>query len=467
MKTRKILAIAIIAIMFLVAFVGTAKADTALAYDEIVVTSDDLTNGQTKPATLKTETVEYGKKLQLKAYHNNRTVTTKTDGTTTETNTIGNRVANATWTSSDTSVATVSSLGEVTGIKAGTVTISVTGDTAESGTIGRVTVTVTGSEAEDFTDLSNVTFNAEDTTTFNTVNLTFKNFTPKDQHVYSAYITQDPSYTYDGTSAVPSGCPTISYDKDKNTYYARFTGEEASFITEETKDAYLVIIEKNISKISYKMVLGPTKIEKPKVLANLGGGYLESFHVNTDHSTFYNSVNISKDRTVTYKLGEVTDYSILNSIANEESGAFSKLLAYAKADSNQLATGSFNFETGAYETANVARATGKIALSKYYYVYEVADTVNGKYLPVEDVVVFNGSTDGLLVHFAFAGTQSTDPYTTEGNTTVPTTTTGDNSIATKKIPQTGATPVFMIVLGSAILVAAVFVVANKKYRDIK
>ena len=467
MKTRKILAIAIIAIMFLVAFVGTAKADTAMGYDEIVVTSDELTNGQTKPATLKTETVEYGKKLQLNAYHNNRTVTTKTDGTTTETNTIGNRVTNTTWTSSDTSVATVSSLGEVTGIKAGTVTISVTGDTAESGTIGRVTVTVTGSEAEDFTDLSNVTFNAEDTTVFDIVNLTFKNFTPKDQHVYSAYITQDPSYTYDGTSAVPSGCPVICYDKDKNTYYANITGEEASFITEETKDAYLVIIEKNISKISYKMVLGPTKIEKPKVLANLGGGYLESFHVNTDRSTFYNSVNISKDRTVTYKLGEVTDYSILNSIANEESGAFSKLLAYAKADSNQLATGSFNFEYGVYDTANVARATGKISADKYYYVYEVADTVNGKYVPIEDVVVFNGSTDGVLVHFAFAGSQSSDPYTAEGNTTVPTTTTGDNSIATKKIPQTGATPVFMIVLGSAILVAGVFVVANKKYRDIK
>jgi LPXTG-motif cell wall-anchored protein len=52
-------------------------------------------------------------------------------------------------------------------------------------------------------------------------------------------------------------------------------------------------------------------------------------------------------------------------------------------------------------------------------------------------------------------------------TTNPTTTTGDNSIATKKIPQTGATPVFMIVLGSVVLVAGIFVVANKKYRDIK
>ena len=81
--------------------------------------------------------------------------------------------------------------------------------------------------------------------------------------------------------------------------------------------------------------------------------------------------------------------------------------------------------------------------------------------------MFNGSDDGILTHFAFAGTQPSDPYTGDTNTTNPTNVTGDNSIATKKIPQTGATPVFMIVLGSVVLVAGVFVVANKKYRDIK
>ena len=461
MKTRKILAIAIITIMFLALFIGTVSAITLPA---LTITSNTYAVGD-KMTKDEVTTVKEDKSLQLNAIitHGNEMMV---DG---DPNTIGQFVdkinpTGVTWTSSDTTVATVNSVGRVTGVKAGTakITATTTDETADTKT-AEVTITVT---APEFTDFSNVTFNVEEVTKFDSVTITYKNFTPLENHTYIVLVEQDASYTFDPAKEYVN-CGTISYDEEKKTYFTTLPAEYSRKVAEETKDAYLVVIDKEGDTYKSKMVLKPTKIQKPTIKANLGGGYLESFHVNTGSSNFYNTVRIADERKVTYKLGEVTDNSILNSISKEESGAFTKLLTYAKADSNPLTTGSFNFAGGSYDTANVARATGKISADKYYYVYEVADTVNGKYVPIEDVVVFNGSTDGVLVHFAFAGSQSSDPYTADGNTTVPTNVTGDNSIATKKIPQTGATPVFMIVLGSAVLVAGVFVVANKKYRDIK
>ncbi len=475
MKTRKILAIALIAIMFLTAFVGVVQADSGdELYDELYITSNEsLRAGSGKPHA-EDEYVEVGRVLQLYAYHNERRVSADHLA---ENNTIGVKAENVTWASSDTSVATISATGIVTGVKAGTTIISATGNTTTPYTAELLLTVKAASGTEqpsnpeptvEFTDFSNVTFELDDFKRFTSVNIIFKNFTALEGHSYTAFITQDSAYEYDETKSLPSsGTTRVYHDKDKNKDYASFSGETAGVIVEETKDAYLVVFDINNDTNKKKMVLKPTKIEKKNVTANLGGGYLESFHVDKDKSNFYNSVSINNERKVTYKLGEVTDTSILNSISKEEADGFTKLLAYAKADTKPLTTGSFNFNGGTYDTANIAKATGKISPDKYYYVYSVADTVNGKYVPVEDVVVFNGNDDGILTHFAFAGTQPSDPYTGDTNTTNPTNVTGDNSIATKKIPQTGATPVFMIVLGSVVLVAGIFVVANKKYRDIK
>lgn len=473
MKTRKILAIAIIAIMFLAVCVTTVHAWASLE-EIIIITSGTYTTNQEITELPTAETMEAGKTLQLNAYVDFKmTAGSPTPGEETgqvESHKIKGPATNVTWTSTDTTVATISSTGLVTGKKAGTTTIKATSpDTNPADVPGSITLTVTGSTEPtvEFTDFSNVTFNIEDPKTFDNVTVTFKNFTPKEGHRYSVFATQDASYTHDETKSAPMSALFINYDEEKKVYFARLDNTSSSLIAEQTKDAYLVVIERDNDSSKTKMVLKPTKVAKPTIKANLGGGYLESFHVNDDNSSFFNTVRISQDRQVTYKLGEVTDISILDAISKEQSGSFEKLLAYAKADSKPLTTGSFQYVSGSYETANIAKATGKIAADKYYYVYEVADTVNGKYVPVEDVIIFNGSDHGILTHFAFAGSQSSDPYTGNTNTTNPTNVTGDNSIATKKIPQTGATPVFMIVLGSGVLVAGVFVVANKKYRDIK
>ena len=388
-------------------------------------------------------------------------------GNTIQLSATSSKGANITWTSSSPSVATVNSNGVVTGVSSGTTTITARGESATATCI--VTVYPKSNSGDDnptdptdpndptnptdpddgnFTNISNMKFSVEQPTAFNYVNIKLKDFKPKDGHLYYAYITQNGSYTFGGTyEDLPKGRRNIVYSKDKNEYYIAFSETDgARLITEETKDAYLVIIEQNSN--NYKMILNPTKIEKTTVNANLGGGYIESFHYVKTQSTFNNSVHFTGSRKVTYKIGEVKDNSILASIAKKESGAFSKLLTYAKADTSALGTGSFSFDNETtYTTENVAVKTGKISSGKYYYVYAVADTESDKYVPVEDVVVFNGYDDGTFTHFAFAGS-ATDEEKNQG-----TSGTKDNTTAGKEIPQTGTNEIIAIVVVTVLTIS--------------
>ena len=416
---------------------GTATI-TAAGESKSATCTVTVTDGTTPTPPPSTETITINK----------TTASVKVDETV-QLQAQSSKGATITWTSSGTDVATVSSTGLVTGKKVGTTTITARGESATA----TCQVTVYPKDSDNpsdgsFTDLSNLKFSVEQPTKFNRVNLILNNFTPKDGSTYYAYVTQNGSYTFDGSyTNLPKERTSILFDEKKSEYYINVydTSSSAPFgarlITEETKDAYLVIIERN-SENGYKMVLNPTKIEKPTVKANLGGGYIESFHYDKTQSYFSNGVEFSGSRTVTYKIGEVKDNSILASIAKEESGSFSRLLAYAKADTAALGTGSFSFgDSSSYTTDNVAVKTGKISSGKYYYVYEVADTEDGKYVPVEDVVVFNGYDDGTFTHFAFAGSTSEegkDPTTSGG-----------------EIPQTGTKEIIAVATISVVALSGI------------
>ena len=129
MKTRKILAIAIITIMFLALFIGTVSAAASRTF-QLLVTTKTYTVGQEGTDTSANQSVEVGKTLQLKAYVNEKNETSSgvVEGTdTTEETEVTNKIvaeANPTWKSSDETVATISSTGLVTPVKAGTTTIT-------------------------------------------------------------------------------------------------------------------------------------------------------------------------------------------------------------------------------------------------------------------------------------------------------------------------------------------------------
>lgn len=90
------------------------------------------------------------------------------------------------------------------------------------------------------------------------------------------------------------------------------------------------------------------------------------------------------DRNIKYKIGIVTDNSILNSIKNEESDALEKLLNYAKNDSNGI-TQSIN--TSNYQNTISVSDTVDINAGVYYYAYYYTDD---EYYPVYDIDLHQG-----------------------------------------------------------------------------
>ena len=121
MKTRKILAIAIITIMFLALFIGTVSAVTV---PEFMITSNQYSDrSRMDDAEVRELNVDSTLQLYTVIAYGNDLPATPDDG--------GWYVLEAdvevlAWTSSDTTVATVSSTGLVTGKKAGTTTITAT-----------------------------------------------------------------------------------------------------------------------------------------------------------------------------------------------------------------------------------------------------------------------------------------------------------------------------------------------------
>ena len=122
MKTRKILAIAIITIMFLALFIGTVSAITVSVF---MITSGQYSDGNRIDFDAEVRELNVNDTLQLNtviAYGDDRPGGSNSAGWTV----VEADVEVLAWTSSDTTVATVSSTGLVTGKKAGTTTITAT-----------------------------------------------------------------------------------------------------------------------------------------------------------------------------------------------------------------------------------------------------------------------------------------------------------------------------------------------------
>lgn len=99
---------------------------------------------------------------------------------------------------------------------------------------------------------------------------------------------------------------------------------------------------------------------------------------------FYEVKSVNTDRNLVYKIGKVTDNSILKSIKNKESNAFDKLLSYAKNDNSGI-TG--NIKTSDYQ--NTISLSDSITINDgvYYYGYYYTDD---EYYPVYDIDLLQG-----------------------------------------------------------------------------
>lgn len=97
-------------------------------------------------------------------------------------------------------------------------------------------------------------------------------------------------------------------------------------------------------------------------------------------------------RKIHFKLGKITDNSILVALNNGDSSAFGKLKDFAKNDSNALYNKTVEAtEYYGYNTDSSIVSGRDLVDNGYYYLYGELDTEDGKYIPLESVTITKAS----------------------------------------------------------------------------
>ena len=356
------------------------------------------------------------------------------------------------WKSNDESIAKVDSNGKITAVKEGTTKViaSIPGATAE------IKVNV---EKPTFTDFSNAIFSV-DANSYNSanINVDINKVNLIDNHVYYLYISKKSSEKEFSKDKLH----LLSKEKDKNILYTNILNEDASLLLEQTGDTYVYIIEsqmvRNFNKFE-KAVLSGKKLEVTKELRPIGSR-LDLWLFDFDKTYISNKINISKDRSITYKIGKVSSTDVLKAFKNKgESEGFAKLYSFAKADKG-LKTGNLKLDKQElnYNLINDVNINN----NEYYYIYMVADTNNGKYKELEEVQIYQGNYTNIkekaMVHFAFGDMnipveiKETETKTTENK-------------KPKSLPKTGSVAIGLVIV-AMVGIAVFFKVKNNEYKGL-
>ena len=175
----------------------------------------------------------------------------------------------------------------------------------------------------------------------------------------------------------------------------------------------------------------------------------------------------SEGRKLNIKIGKISDKTILNAIKNKETLGMTQFLNYAK----QQTDGKTYTVIGNGSTMlNAENIDIEVNDGEYYYAYFSVDNENGKYVDVEDVMLYQPLTiDEEEPWLISMNDEKFKWYESDDST--PTVTPApeedgkdDTTIKTDKLPQTGVG----IGLTLSILLVALFgVVMFKKVRDYK
>ncbi len=372
---------------------------------------------------------------------NKSTLDIKVGGTATLTATINPTNAtnkNVTWESDNTQIATVDTAGKVTAIKEGTAKITV--KTKDGNYTATCIVTVSKNDGIVWTDPSNIKFTVTEDFYLKVTGL-------KEDGKYYGFISN-------GKIA-----PTVSdtgWIENENLPVTNKPGFSISKYLEKSGDIYVWIYETQIvnNVRQNKCIIEAQKIERP-ALKKIGTR-MKCYFLNDETSThLFEAYNYENARKINVKIGKVTDKSILRAIKNGETDCLQKLLDYAKnADS---------IYTGTVPLGRSESITNKLNLvnDEYYYVYMVLDDENGKYFPVEDVSLYQALTyekDGKTSKNLFDYLNDNFKWNLGNDDT-----TIDNTTATGKLPQTGASIVIYVAITLVIVAGVIFAIKYKKY----
>lgn len=394
--------------------------------------------------------------------------------------------AEVTWTSSNDTIVTVEkSSGKIKALKSGKATITAT----VVGATNSVEVNVY--DAPVFTDFSNAKY--ETTLEYYSENLKISGVTPKDDsnNGYYFIITSNntkPELIKDRGSvdqeAMSQKVKYLNVNAKENYLYAR----DISSYSELNQDLYLWVIQdiklqdyyydsvgKYISHSSKYVVEGKKITRATLPPLNL---ILQTFNIGswndttkeqgeTESTTYmtFNFPSATENRKFTVKIGKVTDKSILSKIQKNDYSGIQELLTYAKKNgsvfSKQLTTTSianYRYKEALFDGRKLLED------KQYYYIYVEFDDENGKYYPIEGVTLgqawFSTSSSNWDL---WAYTKGEFKWDDLSSTYTPTDEKTDNTTATGKLPQTGASIVIYVAITLVIVAGVIFAVKYKKY----
>lgn len=345
---------------------------------------------------------------------------------------------NVTWKSDNTQIATVDTAGKVTAIKEGTAKITV--KTKDGNHTATCIVTVSKNDGIVWTDPSNIKFTVTEDFYLKVTGL-------KEDGKYYGFISN---------GKIAPTVPDTGWIENENLPVTNKPGFSISKYLEKSGDIYVWIYETQIvnNVRQNKCIIEAQKIERP-ALKKIGTR-MKCYFLNEETSThLFEAYNYENARKINVKIGKVTDKSILRAIKNGETDCLQKLLDYAKnADS---------IYTGTVPLGRSESITNKLNLvnDEYYYVYMVLDDENGKYFPVEDVSLYQALTyekDGKTSKNLFDYLNDNFKWNLGNDDT-----TIDNTTATGKLPQTGASIVIYVAITLVILAGVIFAIKYKKY----
>ena len=345
---------------------------------------------------------------------------------------------NVTWESDNTQIATVDTAGKVTAIKEGTAKITV--KTKDGNYTATCIVTVSKNDGIVRTDPSNIKFTVTEDFYLKVTGL-------KEDGKYYGFISN---------GKIAPTVPDTGWIENENLPVTNKPGFSISKYLEKSGDIYVWIYETQIvnNVRQNKCIIEAQKIERP-ALKKIGTR-MKCYFLNEETSThLFEAYSYENARKINVKIGKVTDKSILRAIKNGETDCLQKLLDYAKnADS---------IYTGTVPLGRSESITNKLNLvnDEYYYVYMVLDDENGKYFPVEDVSLYQALTyekDGKTSKNLFDYLNDNFKWNLGNDDT-----TIDNTTATGKLPQTGASIVIYVAITLVIVAGVIFAIKYKKY----
>lgn len=355
-----------------------------------------------------------------------------------------------TWTSSDTSIATVDSNGLVKGIKEGYAVITAKGSEKTA------TCTITVDQNGEWTDFTNAKFELKKVGT-SSCNLEISNVIPKSNSLYYLLITSNadkPKITSDTEKKKIS----LTYDSNNKKFYSH----ELEEYVELNQDLYASVIEENKDK---EVVIYGKKINRysePKY----NDAFFATFMTNKKDQIITKFTYSGKaDRNVQIKIGRVTDLSIIKKIKNGDNSGFESLLSLAKSND-----GIFNKNVEikkdsksdvSYDANKDSNEADLIKLDNlqdgaYYFLYVKVDDENGKYITQEAVTLAQGQTypGGWSMFFYGDNNLKWPDYEN--------TKQEDDSTAKGELPQTGVQATVIISL--IVIFTGVGVFSYRQYR---